>query len=151
MDATGGLTVRQIFVIGLPLAGTLGIGTSALGLPVPNQQGDYPLTSFPQSQQLTWRVVDADPQGLHCRMAKQFQQVQVDGADAPAALFQRNKLLQWPIVASFQRGQRLQAVGGNRGQIVVTDNRGLPWLPMRAGAKHCFVRANSRFIRPVRG
>jgi hypothetical protein len=145
--------MKRAFAVGVAIAGAIGIGNSALCVPVPNQQGDYPKTSFnpPKSvdRQSTWKVFDPDPQGLRCRMAKQFQDIDVVSDDAPQALFQRNNISQWPIVRIFRRGQRIQAETGPRGQIVVLDSKGSPWFPIRIAKGDCFVRANNRFIRPV--
>jgi len=146
---------RQVFMIGLVLAGTIGISTSAIAIPVPNQQGDYPIPALRQrgGRHVNWQVVDPDPQGLNCRMAKQFQGFSVDGANAPQELFQRNRhtISQWAVVTKFNRGQRLRAVTGNlANQIMLVDRQGKPWLPVNSPKGDCFVRANSRFIQPLR-
>jgi hypothetical protein len=127
----------------------------ALAIPTPDQQGDYPAP--PQRQrggrQVNWQVVDSDPKGLNCRMAKQFQGTTVDSIDAPADLSVRNKhnISQWPVVFAFKRGQRIQAVTGNlANQIMLTDQQGKPWLPVSTSKGNCFVRANSNFIKPIR-
>jgi len=86
-------------------------------------------------------------------MAERFRSISVDGVDAPAELFERNKhnVSQWPVVTAFRRGQRLQAVTGNNGnQIMIADSQGKPWLPVSTDKGNCFVRANSRFIKPIR-
>jgi hypothetical protein len=73
--------------------------------------------------------------------------------DAPAELFERNKhnVSQWLVVTAFRRGQRLQAVtGNNANQIMIADSQGKPWLPISTDKGNCFVRANSRFIKPIR-
>lgn len=145
----------QVLAIGIALASSIAMSTSAFGLPTPNQQGDYPIPP-PRNRgdrQVNWQVVDADPKGLNCRMAKQFQGVRMDSLDTPDELYQRNRydVSQWPVVTRFRRGQRIQAVTGNlANQIVVVDRRGKMWLPIHTGKGDCLVRANSRFIRPLR-
>lgn len=127
----------------------------AFAIPTPNQQGDYPAPAQRQrgNRQVNWRVVDSDTKGLNCRMAKQFQGMQVDGNDMPAEFFVRNKynIAQWSVVSTFQRGQRLQAVTGNMAnQIMLTDQQGKSWLPVYSSKGNCFVRANRNFIQPIR-
>ena len=85
-------------------------------------------------------------------MAQKFRAVSVDGIDGSAELFERNKqnVSQWPLVTVFRRGERLQAVtGNNANQITIADTHGKPWLPIPTGKGNCFVRANSRFIKPI--
>lgn len=104
-------------------------------------------------KQLNWLVVDSDSEGLNCRMAERFRSISADGVDAPAELFERNKhnVSQWPVVTAFRRGQRLLAVtGNNANQIMIADSQGKPWLPVSTDKGNCFVRANSRFIKPIR-
>ena len=148
---------KKLATITLSLTCTLlGLGANlALAIPTPNQQGDYPAPPPRQrgSRQVNWQVVDSDPKGLNCRMARQFQGISVDGTDAPADLSARNKhnIAQWPVIFAFKRGQRLQAVTGNlANQIMLTDQQGKPWLPVYTSKGNCFVRANSNFIRPIR-
>ena len=86
-------------------------------------------------------------------MAERFRSLSVDDVDAPAELFERNKhnVSQWPVVTAFRRGQRLQAVTGNNvNQIMIADSHGKSWLPVSTDKGNCCVRANSRFIKPIR-
>ncbi|MEG4836855.1 hypothetical protein [Microcoleus sp. B9-D4] len=146
----------EIRIVFLAVAGILGMGTNlALAVPVANKQGDYPVPPARQrgNRQVNWVVVDSDSQGLNCRMAQRFRSISVDGLDAPAELFERNKhnVSQWPVVTAFRRGKRLQAVtGNNANQIMISDSHGKPWLPISTDKGNCFVRANSRFIKPIR-
>lgn len=146
----------EIKVVSLVVAGILGMGANlALAVPVTNQQGDYAgmLVRARGNRQVNWVVVDSDSQGLNCRMAQRFRSISVDGLDAPDELFAKNKhnVSQWPVVTSFRRGQRLQAVtGNNANQIAIADIQGKPWLPVDTEKGNCFVRANSRFIKPIR-
>jgi hypothetical protein len=85
-------------------------------------------------------------------MAERFRSISVDGMNPPAELFERNKhnVSQWAVVTAFRRGQRLQAVTGNNvNQIMIADSQGKPWLPVSTDEGNCFVRANSRFIKPI--
>ncbi|MEG3838779.1 hypothetical protein [Microcoleus sp. herbarium14] len=146
----------EIRIVSLAVAAILGGWANlALALPVANQQGDYPVPPARArgNRQVNWLVVDSDAQGLNCRMAKKFQSISVDGIDAPDELFARNKhnVSQWPVVTVFRRGQRLEAVtGNNANQIMISDNQGKGWLPVSTDKGNCFVRANSRFIKPIR-
>lgn len=137
---------------------TLGIGINfALAIPAPDAEGDYRIPSTRGNRHINWVVVDSDPKGLNCRMAKEFQQFSLDGADAPAALYEnkRHNIGQWPVVATFREGDRLQAVTGNFAQqIMLTDLADQPWLPIEISSqnnsRNCFIRANRRFIRPLK-
>lgn len=146
----------EIRIVSLAVAGILaGWANLALALPIANQQGDYTglLARVRGNRQVNWVVVDSDAQGLNCRMAQRFQSISVDGIDAPDELFARNKhnVSQWAVVTTFRRGKRLQAVtGNNANQIMISDTQGKPWLPISTDNGNCFVRANSRFIKPIR-
>ena len=145
----------KIKLVSLAVAGMLGMGANlASAIPAANQQGDYPVPAARQrgNRQVNWVVVDSDSQGLNCRMAQRFRSVSVDGIDASAELFERNKhnVSQWPLLTVFRREERLQAVtGNNANQITIADPGGKPWLPISTGKGNCFVRANSRFIKPI--
>lgn len=146
----------EIKIVSLVVAGIVGMGANlALAVPVANQQGDYTglLARQRGNRQVNWVVVDSDAQGLNCRMAQRFRSVIVDSLDAPDELFEKNKhnVSQWPVVTVFRRGQRLQAVtGNNANQITIADTQGKPWLPISTEKGNCFVRANTRFIKPIR-
>ncbi|MEG4289277.1 hypothetical protein Q5692_33900 [Microcoleus sp. C2C3] len=144
----------KIQLVSLAVAGMSGMGANlASAIPAANQQGDYPVPAARQrgNRQVNWVVVDSDSQGLNCRMAQRFRSVSVDGIDASAELFERNKhnVSQWLLLTVF-RGERLQAVtGNNANKITIADPGGKPWLPIFTGKGNCFVRANSRFIKPI--
>ena len=146
----------EIKIVSLVVAGIVGMGANlALAVPVANQQGDYTglLARQRGNRQVNWVVVDSDAQGLNCRMAQRFRSVIVDSLDAPDELFEKNKhnVSQWPILTTFQRGERLRAVNGNlNNQMTIADIQGKPWLPIVTKQGHCFVRANSRFVKPIR-
>ncbi|MBD1884060.1 MULTISPECIES: hypothetical protein [Microcoleus] len=146
----------EIRVVFLAAAWILGMEANlASAIPVANKQGDYPVPPARQrgNRQVNWLVVDSDSKGLNCRMAQRFRSISVDGLDAPAELFERNKhnVSQWPVVTTFRRGERLQAVtGNNANQIMIADSQGKPWLPISTDKGNCFVRANSSFIKPIR-
>lgn len=146
----------EIRIVSLAVAGILaGWANLAFALPVTNQQGDYRglLARQRGNLQANWVVVDSDSQGLNCRMAQRFRWFSVNALDMPDELFARNKhhVAQWPILTTFQRGERLRAVSGNlNNQMMIADIQGKPWLPIVTKQGHCFVRANSRFIKPIR-
>lgn len=146
----------EIRIVSLAVGWILGSGANlALALPVANGQGDYTglLARQRGNRQVNWVVVDSDSQGLNCRMAQKFRSISVDALDAPDELFAKNKhnVSQWPVVTTFRRGEGLQAVtGNNANQIMIADSQGKPWLPISTDKGNCFVRANSRFVKPVR-
>lgn len=88
----------EIKIVALAVAGILGLGANfASAMPVANQQGDYPIPA-PRTRgnrQVNWVVVDADSQGLNCRMTQRFRSISTNGIDAPAELFERNKHNVW--------------------------------------------------------
>ena len=141
-----------VFVTGLLLTAQAASATPRL-----NAAGDY--VDAPPRQAgagyQKWKVVDADPKGLNCRMASEFRPVALDGADAPNALYENNRhnISQWSVVFAFSKGQELSAVTGNWGaqQIMLRDRDGNPWLGVNTNRQRgdCFVRANRRFIEPI--
>ncbi|WP_333387743.1 hypothetical protein [Microcoleus sp. B4-D4] len=53
-------------------------------------------------------------------------------------------------MTTFRRGESLQAVTGNHAeQIMITDSQGKPWLQVLTDKGNFFVRANSRFVKPI--
>lgn len=132
---------------------------AAFALPTANASGNYQLSQLRgKPGQTNWTVVDADPKGLNCRMAKQYRSFSMDAADTPANLYINNvhRIYNWSIVGTFRKNDRLQAVTGNMGrnQIVLFDDRGMAWIPVvapkNAQARNCFVRANDRLIKPLK-
>ena len=136
----------EIKIVSLAVAGILaGWANFALAVPVANQQGDYPmaLARTRGNRQVNWVVVDSDSQGLNCRMAQRFQSISVDGLDAPAELFPRNKhnVSQWAVVTTFRRGQRLEAgyISIVQGRSISADNL---FVRIRDLLPKCFAPTN---------
>ncbi|BAS58103.1 MULTISPECIES: hypothetical protein [Leptolyngbya] len=129
-----------------------------IALPVPNQNGDYTNTRKGQGH-INWQVVDPDPAGLNCRMAKQFQGFALDAMNTPDELMSRDytpNVSSWEVIHQFPPGEKLWAITGNvTTQHIQFDDRGKPWLgvrvPYQGGNEiiDCFVRANRRFIKPI--
>ena len=56
----------------------------------------------------------------------------------------------WPVVIKFPKGQHLQARPDSVGGSMWKDFDGNTWLRVQNGeGQFCFVRANSRFLKPV--
>lgn len=124
----------------------------SLAVPATNADGDYLFPGRRGNRQFNWEVSDADPNGLNCRMAEEFQGIYLDSLEVPDSLRMNNRheIAQWSVVRVFERGERLQAVtGNNANQIVLLDKRGKPWIPVDIQDGNCFVRANRRFITPI--
>lgn len=142
-----------IWMGAIAVAGTIGFASATFATPTLTPNGDYRDQNGRSPGYLTWEVVDADPKGLNCRMAEQFRPVSLDGADTPADVYRnyRHEVSQWEVLFAFRRGQRLNAVSGNMGnnQIMLIDRQGKPWLGVNTSRGDCFVRANSRFVRPI--
>lgn len=97
-------------------------------MPTADPNGDY----YFVREARRWRVVDRDPNGLNCR-------------SGPGA--------NYPVVEVKVTGETLflasEHFGGSPPYINL-DERDLPWLKVDGGYEsYCFVRANSRFIRPI--
>lgn len=71
---------------------------------------------------------------------------------APDALLKIDWLVpQWPVVARYPQGSRLRAVPDDCGGILIKDIDGGSWMKVESpGGGFCFVRANSKYIKPVR-
>ncbi|MCT7962102.1 hypothetical protein NG791_15630 [Laspinema sp. D1] len=124
----------------------------SLAVPATNADGDYLFPGRRGNRQFNWQVNDPDPNGLNCRMPRQFQGVIMDSLEIPELLRTNNRheISQWSVVRVFEQGDRLEAVTGNlANQIVLLDKRGKPWIPVSIEEGNCFVRANSRFIVPI--
>lgn len=147
---------RKTKLVTMTIACIGGLGSSlTLALPMPNTEGDYRIPNMRGNAHRNWVVVDPDPNGLNCRMAKAFQPYSLDASNAPKELHQHHKhdISEWPVIVQFQQGQRLRATTGHLGQqIMLLDSSDRPWLPisLKATKNSCFVRANSQFIQPLK-
>lgn len=103
-------------------------------------------------------MVDPDPAGLNCRMAKRFQGYALDAMNVPDELMSPDytfNVSSWEVIHRFRPGEKLWAVTGNlTTQHIQFDDRGKPWLGVRVANRgnviiDCFVRANRRFVRPI--
>ncbi len=128
----------------------------AVATPTANRQGDYTNDKRGSFHQY-WEVVDADTKGLNCRMAKQFQGIPADGMEGAVDTFYRSRpnISAWTVVHKFPPRQKIEALSGNlANQLILLDNANSPWLAVRfiRGGKgmDCFVRANTRFIKPIK-
>ena len=66
-----------------------------------------PLTRRFNLRQVSWVVIDKDPKGLNCRMAQEYQGIDVDSIDAPVTLYEHNlhSIANWPVVTTFNSGE----------------------------------------------
>ncbi|MCL1467878.1 hypothetical protein [Argonema galeatum] len=112
-------------------------------LPRPDRNGNYPLVMTKE-----WVVVDPDPNGLNCRWSSQMPREWMD----PGATFPTMNVSQWPVVRRFRKNTRISANLGPAGSGTFEDENGSPWLKVSIGDddRICLVRANARFVRPVR-
>ncbi len=113
-------------------------------LPTPDANGDYMVPSNGKY----WMVVDPDwDNGLNGRLTPEWP---ADWEHINVKWPQSN-VATWPVVARFFPGTVLNASWGNRGAISLKDHNGKPWLMIQISRdRYCFVRANKRFIQPVR-
>ena len=115
--------VLSTTVINAPLFGL------TQSLPRPNRQGDY------QQFSKRWRVVSSS---LNCR--------QVPGSNSPAIM----QFSKRAIIVKYDDPHSESIDGTER------DEQGNPWVPIEYRRatdldhfRPCYVRANSRYIRPV--
>jgi hypothetical protein len=132
---------KSLATIALCLIPTLAV---AAPLPRPNSVGDYAQRTSHQS----WVVVDPDPNGVNCRWSKAMP----ENWYAPDAKYPPLTIGQWAIVKRFRRNTILTANLTPAGFATMTDTLNKPWLKVSMGENDqiCLVRANSKFIRPVR-
>jgi hypothetical protein len=111
-------------------------------LPVADSNGNYR-----RSGHRTWRVVDADPNGLNCRWSRAMPTEWY----SPAAQFPNQNFGQWSVVRRFPPGTILTANLSPAGFEVFYDVRQQPWLKVSIGENEqiCLVRANEIYIQPV--
>ncbi|MCD4784884.1 MAG: hypothetical protein K8T10_13800 [Candidatus Eremiobacteraeota bacterium] len=111
--------------------------------PTPDKKGDFVI---PRSHRY-WKVVDNDRNGLNGRLATNFP---VNWED-PRVAWPKSNVAQWPIAARFRKGSILNATRGNRGIIFLRDRNKKPWIMIEISkGKYCFVRANTKYIVPVK-
>ncbi|CAD5985284.1 hypothetical protein [Planktothrix agardhii] len=153
------LKIVLIAVISLVVICTPGwaIGPS-LAIPKTNTNGDYilPATNRRAIRHINWIVTDKDPQGLNCRMLRQYQGISMDSIDAPEILYKDNyhTITNWSVMTTFKTGRKLQAVTTQLGtNIVLRDKQDKPWIPVKSSREQskgsCFVRANLQFIKAI--
>lgn len=109
-------------------------------IPLPDRRGDYyrneaPVKGYAPSPLMPgslWRVVATK---LNCR---------------------QNPGSNYPIQRQFKLGDILQAEVGRGGadEVLVNalDNHGFPWMAVRGKTEdeRCYVRANNRYLRPIK-
>lgn len=127
----------------------------AIAIPISDRNGDFTSTGRGRGH-IYWQVVDPDPNGLNCRMTERFQGIYADALNTPDEFLSRDykpNISRWTRVHRFATGERLRAVTGNgMNQHIQFDDRGKPWMAVRISDVRgdCFVRANIRFVRPIR-
>lgn len=112
--------------------------------PTQDKQGDY----HHCRNQKYWIVVDQDwKNGFNGRLSSDFPS---NWDDCDSRWPEKPDISSWPVVIKFFPDMLLNGCQGNCGTITIEDNKGNPWLMVRIGIdKICFVRANSRYIKPV--
>lgn len=112
-------------------------------VPKPHSGGDYWI--YNEHTWLDWEVVSNELVG---RLTPQWPANEHE----PGALLKVDWLVpQWPVVARFSKGTRLRAVPDEVGGILIKDIDGGSWMKVATpDGRFCFVRANARYIKPVR-
>ncbi|WP_144017676.1 hypothetical protein [Planktothrix sp. PCC 11201] len=138
--------IYRIVILSLGLVFLLGITPTwaAQSLPEPNAQGNY----VSLSSHLYWQVVDADPNGLNCRMGNSSIE-EIWNPDNPGF----PSISNWPVVATFKPDEIFRAQVSYSGFVFTRDDQFLPWIFVKkkldGTPANCFVRANSALIKPV--
>jgi hypothetical protein len=107
--------------------------SAAIALPSPDRNGDYTDTRRGNGHR-DWGVVDPDPAGLNCRMAKRFYGFSLDDMNAPDELFKnrKHKIGDWQVVGKFKPGQKFQvSIGHMMAQQIILDAQGKPWMAVQ--------------------
>lgn len=112
--------------------------------PSPDGNGDY--TSGARGWYY-WQVTDNDPAGLNCRATREF-------ADGYWILSDdlRDDIQNFPVLRRFPLGTLLIVNYAPAGFALWHDDAGKPWLRVslaRDSDSMCFVRAHSRYVRPI--
>ena len=120
----------------------------------PNDSGEYVVPKRILVHRI-WKVVDSDPNGLNCRMPKQYQGRVFSESANIDELLQSGKydIGSWDVLTTIKSGEFINAYGGNLGaQIITKDHQDKSWLPVAVsfnnGRANCFVRANKQFVEP---
>lgn len=152
-----GKVLKLLNIVFLNIISLVWICEPSLASPQTNSDGDYIFPNLERRgevRQLDWVVTDEDPSGLNCRMPQQYRGMSMDSIDTPRILYQHNyhTISEWPVMATFKTGEKLQAVTNNFGNnVVLIDKQGKPWIPVNTNQGNCFVRANRQFIEPISG
>ena len=102
--------------------------------PQAGENGDYGIVNGNSGYMpWEWEVVDPDPNGLNCRLEDRGKT-------------RGNDIYNFPIAYTIKPGDRFNGVG------ISTDDRGLPWIWVGTSFSRtrCWVRANTKYVRPVR-
>lgn len=112
-------------------------------LPKPHDGGDYWIRN--EDTWLDWEVICNELAG---RLTPIWP---MDDQD-PGALLSIDWLVpQWPVIRTFGKGERLQAVPDEGGGILIKDIDGSSWMKVQTrDGRFCFVRANAKYVRPVK-
>ncbi len=154
-------TIKPVcLMLMMGLIGTLAVGcqnsaTTAEGIsepsptveepsiPQPNENGDYL-----RFQYTKWKVVEADPNGLNCRMSNKTYDELVDPRNNA-----KMDIGNWSVIGTLKQGQQFQVKLGPAGMGAVYDSKNKPWafveVTENASTNQCFVRANQKFVEPV--
>lgn len=94
---------------------------------------------------LDWEVTSAQLNG-------HLTPVWPSNDEEPGALLNIDWQMQrWPVVARFTKGERLKARPDSVGGIMWKDLDGSSWMRVvLPDGQSCFVRANSRFVKPIK-
>ncbi|MHC9543584.1 MAG: hypothetical protein AB9903_29080 [Vulcanimicrobiota bacterium] len=112
--------------------------------PMPDEKGDYRNCRIHRY----WLIVDKDRvNGLNGRLSPDFPK---NWKSCDSQWPQNPAINEWPVVFKFHPDMVLRAALINSCMVMKDDNKGNPWLMVSVDINRiCFVRANSRYIKPV--
>lgn len=113
-----------------------------ISMPRPYSGGDYWVRN-----ENTWYDWEVTAPELVGRLPADWP---VDDEVAGALLHIDWAVQRWPVVARFQKGQRLRIKPDSVGGFLIKDLDGNSWMKVDLGdGKICFVRANARWVKPA--
>lgn len=129
------LSLITVLLCGLPLF-------AAPPVPKPSSGGDYWIRN--EDTWINWEVVVPD-------LAGRLTPTWPEDEQSPGALLKVDWMVpKWPVVLTFHAGDRLLAIPDEGGGVLIKDIDGYNWMKVEnPQGGFCFVRANSKYIRPL--
>ena len=139
------LIVSLIIFTLLLLLSTSSAYAQSMPFPKADKNGDFVIRGYPY-----WEVVDTDPAGLNGRLSMDHSYEWF----SPGCEYRKRNIYEWPVVRRFKKGTLLLADLSPAGFCTSFDDRGKPWIRVSIDSEFggiiCYVRANEKYIKPVK-